>query len=251
MKQVAFLFLIACFVSTSAAFGQGYSMNGALPYYRSQNWNALLDYSKRWSNAEPNNGRPWFCLGEAAYHSGDYETAVEGFGKATKLMPNEPKPWNNLSAAYCKLQQWNLASKAVTDGEAASKGMCTATDWYVFGNARKDLKDYEGAMADYKRALSMRPNFPEATNNMGVCQYALGNTAAASANYNQSARQGNTVAKNNQAGIAAEQQAAQNLQQVQSDPNNVWNWSRKSLNAKMQEENSRRDINGNYRERQY
>ena len=226
-------------------------MNGALQYYRAQNWNELAGYSKRWSSVAPNDSKPWFCLGEAAYHTGNYDEAIEGFGKATKLSPNEPKPWNNLSAAYCKKQQWNRAMQALKDGEAASKGMCTATDWYVFGNGHKDLQDYEGAVADYRRALSMRPNFPEATNNLGVCQYYLGNTAAASANYNQAARQGNTVAKTNQAGIAAEQQQARNLQQIQSDPNNVWNWSRKSLQNKINEQESRRDINGNYRPRDY
>jgi Tfp pilus assembly protein PilF len=228
-----------------------FSINGAVVYYRQKNWNGLLDFSRGWAAAEPNNGRPWFCLGEAAFHLGNYDAAVEGFRRATMYLPKEPKPWNNLADAYCKRQQWALAGKAIADGEAASSAMCTATDWYVFGNARKDLQDFEGASVDYKRAIALRPNFTEAINNWGVCQYNLGNTGEAGIAYNHAAKHGDQAAKNNAAGLQAEQQAAQARQQAASDPGNVYNWAQKSLNAKRAEENSRRDINGNTRERQY
>jgi len=143
MRQTLFTvaFLLAGFLCAREVTAQGYNLSAALQYYRSQNWNALSNYARRWSSASPNDSKPWFCLGEAAYHTGNWDEAIEGFSKATKLSPSEPKPWNNLSAAYCKKQQWSQAMQALNDGEAASKGMCTATDWYVFGNGHKELRD--------------------------------------------------------------------------------------------------------------
>ena len=51
------------------------------------------------------------------------------------------------------------------------------------GNARDDLGDSQGALADYDRALQINPNFAAAYLNRGVTRYRLGETQSALADY--------------------------------------------------------------------
>jgi Tfp pilus assembly protein PilF len=179
----------------------------AISMNRQNNFEGLLDYARAWTAEQPKNGFAWFCLGQGAIKLGNFDAAVEGFRRAALYTPQEPKIWNNLSAAYCKRQQWALAIKAIYDGESASGAHCGAKEWYVFANALKDLKEYENAIKAYDKALRLNPNFPEANNNRGICYEMLGNNAAASQSYNTAASQGNSYGGNNQANLEASQRA--------------------------------------------
>ena len=50
-------------------------------------------------------------------------------------------------------------------------------------NARDDLGDSQGALADYDRALQINPNFANAYLNRGVSRSRLGDTQSAVADY--------------------------------------------------------------------
>ncbi len=193
-----------------------FNSSGSTALYRAQNWDGLLDYGRGWTEAQPSSGEAWFVLGEAAYKVGNYDAAVEGFRRATQYSTNEPKAWNGLSASYCKRQQWDLALKAVKDGEAASGGNCGAQDWYVFGNAAKNLQDYDRAAADYRKALAMRPNFPEAQNNLGTILQMNGDNAGANQLYAKSAAKGNNIARQNSAALIQAQRDAEQQSSQQS-----------------------------------
>jgi len=49
-----------------------------------------------------------------------------------------------------------------------------AVAYYHSGNAKRDIKDYRGAIADYTKAIELEPNFPNAYNNRGVTKNDLG-----------------------------------------------------------------------------
>jgi len=53
------------------------------------------------------------------------------------------------------------------------------------GMALGHLKRHDAAVVSYRRALQLRPNYPEALNNLGVSLEALGDSAAAVAQYRQ------------------------------------------------------------------
>ncbi|HEY9676517.1 MAG TPA: tetratricopeptide repeat protein [Drouetiella sp.] len=185
-----------------------FSLQGLQSLNRSGNWNEMLDYSRAWIAKDPNSSIGWFGVGQSAYKLGNYDAAVAGFLKATQLTPKEPRPYNNLSAAYCKREQWDFATKAIMDGAWYSGNNCTAYDWYVFGNAFKDLGLAEAAEHAYRRALAKQPNFPEAQNNLGVVLYYEGDTDSADSWYQRSARGGNKLAAGNHRSIQEARAAA-------------------------------------------
>jgi Tetratricopeptide repeat len=208
---------------SSAPHSRGpFSLQGVVALNKAGNWNEMLDYSRAWVAQDPNSSVGWFSLGQSAYKLGNYDAAVAGFLKATQLTPTEPKPYNNLSAAYCKRGQFDMATKATMDGAWFCTKTSTAYDWYVFGNAFKDLGLAEAAEHAYRLALAKRPNFPEAQNNLGVVLFNEGDSDSADSWYQKAARGGNKLgAANHHSVEEARQAAAQAAKQAASGGYNM------------------------------
>ena len=49
----------------------------------------------------------------------------------------------------------------------------TADEFYISGNSKFAVKDYEGAIADYTKAISLNPASATAYNNRGNSKFAL------------------------------------------------------------------------------
>jgi tetratricopeptide (TPR) repeat protein len=60
-----------------------------------------------------------------------------------------------------------------------------ADDFYLQGSYKSGAGDMQGAITDFKQALKINPNYPEAYNNLGVIYYKLGEKQEAIANYTQ------------------------------------------------------------------
>lgn len=59
----------------------------------------------------------------------------------------------------------------------------TAVDFYERGGAKYDLQDYRGAVADYTKAIELKPDFAEAYNDRGVAKDDLMDYQGAVADY--------------------------------------------------------------------
>ena len=59
----------------------------------------------------------------------------------------------------------------------------TASDFLERGNAKDDLKDYYGAIADYTKAISLNPDYAKAYNNRGISKDDLKDYYGAIADY--------------------------------------------------------------------
>ena len=60
----------------------------------------------------------------------------------------------------------------------------SADTYFLWGNVKYDLEDYKGAIADYTRAIGLKPSYVEAYGNRGIARSELGQYYAAIADYN-------------------------------------------------------------------
>ena len=59
----------------------------------------------------------------------------------------------------------------------------TASDFLESGNAKYDLKDYNGAISDYTKAIELDPDYADAYNNRGLSKFKLEDYKGAIADY--------------------------------------------------------------------
>ena len=58
------------------------------------------------------------------------------------------------------------------------------------GNAKDELKDYKGAIADYAKAIALNPEFAEAYYNRGASKYKLQDLQGACEDWNKAGELG-------------------------------------------------------------
>ncbi|WJX60425.1 DNA binding protein [Trifolium repens] len=94
--------------------------------------------------------------GNAAFSSGDFETAIRHFSEAIDLSPNNHVLYSNRSAAYASLQKY---SDALTD---AKKTVELKPDWSKgysrLGAAHLGLSQFDDAVSAYTKGLEIDPN---------------------------------------------------------------------------------------------
>ncbi|PPD72249.1 hypothetical protein GOBAR_DD30849 [Gossypium barbadense] len=94
--------------------------------------------------------------GNAAFSSGDFNTAVKHFTEAINLSPTNHVLYSNRSAAYASLHQYDAA---LSD---AKKTVDLKPDWSKgysrLGAAHLGLHQYEDAVSAYKKGIEIDPN---------------------------------------------------------------------------------------------
>ena len=61
----------------------------------------------------------------------------------------------------------------------------TAEEYFERGNSKYDLQDYQGAIADYSKAIELNPNYSGAYNNRGVSKLNLQDYRGAIADFSK------------------------------------------------------------------
>jgi len=131
------------------------------------------------------------------YREGKYREAVGAAQEALKLEPNSAIAYNNLSVAYLQLQQFDKAlesSQAALridpnfelaknnlawiqrerqKSEAAIAQPKTAEDWVNRSLAQYQSGGFEECLASARQAVTLKPELPEAHNNVAACALAL------------------------------------------------------------------------------
>ncbi|OMO52383.1 Tetratricopeptide TPR-1 [Corchorus olitorius] len=94
--------------------------------------------------------------GNAAFSSGDFNTAIKHFTEAINLAPTNHVLYSNRSAAYASLHQYDAA---LSD---AKKTVELKPDWSKgysrLGAAHLGLHQYQDAISAYKKGLEIDPN---------------------------------------------------------------------------------------------
>jgi tetratricopeptide (TPR) repeat protein len=248
------------------AFAQPFSTDGANAYVAAKNWNGLLSYTQAWTRAQPDAPMAWYYLGETygqlnqaaaaaqaiehavslqpqwpeAWHAlaftrvqaGQYPQAVDAVRRAISQAPDRPNYWNTLAVAYSDSQDWNGEYQALSD-EQQHMSRATSFDWYNLANGFSSLRHHQEAIVAYAHSLQMYAMYPNAWNNLGVEEEALGQGAKALADYQRASQLGDRLGSQNYARL--QQASTQQRSGAQSNGHHVachttqrWNFNTNS-----------------------
>jgi tetratricopeptide (TPR) repeat protein len=141
----------------------------------------------------------WIDASLYQYRSGNYEACIAFANQALKLKPDSELAYNNLGAAYAALRQWDQAIDSeraalrVNPGFALSKNNLalyeqeksgksaqafpaanmTAEDWLNASLRANQAGDYQQSIENARAALKLRPDYPEAYNNIAAAYEAM------------------------------------------------------------------------------
>ena len=111
----------------------------------------------------------------AYYKKSDHYGAISDYIKAIELNPN------NDEMSYIN----NNGEKLYFSNHHA---------YYNIGVYKAKLKDYNGAISDYTKAIELNPNYTKAYYNRGIAKENLGDLNGACADWKKAAELGNTNA---------------------------------------------------------
>jgi len=110
---------------------------------KAQDWDGLLAWCRRWTQAEPGNAVAWNSLGVAYGYLGRYPEAIAAYREALHLKPDN------------------------------------AAAWYLLGVAYEGLGSHQEAIAAYREALHLKPDDSDAWYNLATAYARSGNRRAA------------------------------------------------------------------------
>ena len=115
------------------------------------------------------------------YNQGQLAAVVEKAQALTKQYPTAFAVWNILGASAAQTGQLDKAINAFKRVIAIKPDYAEAS--YNMGNALKEQGKLEQAIASYKKAMSLKPDYAEASYNMGVTFQEQGKLDEAIASY--------------------------------------------------------------------
>ena len=118
------------------------------------------------SAQSPNQAEAFQLLGLIAYREARMDEAVDLLEKACQMSPRNHVFLVNLGSVYAANRQFDKAAGRFAQAVAAKPGV--AESHYNLANARKDLLQTEDAIKSYRKAITLRANYPAAWNNLGA-----------------------------------------------------------------------------------
>lgn len=126
----------------------------------------------------------WNCLGVAYLNNGSFEEALGAFEQALSLDHNYPTAVNNLGSLYLSIhiktgEQEPLQKAVDLFREAIGLAPKYESAYNGLGTALKMAGDLDGAMANWKRAVELKPDYGFALYNLGLVCLQRGENAQA------------------------------------------------------------------------
>jgi tetratricopeptide (TPR) repeat protein len=144
--------------------------------------------SKGYSLIYSNTTMPGMSGGPVLNEAGEL-VAIHGQGDRTGKEGEGEKTGRNLGITVERFGSVSLVMGLQLDQQVlALPGFkaLNASDYLLAGNEKVDLKDYVGAVSDYKQAIFLNPKLSEAYANLGLVKFIQYDLAGAVLDYNQS-----------------------------------------------------------------
>ena len=121
-------------------------------------------------------------LGQVLAEQGNIDGAIIEFRRAIALRPTSPAPYSAMGVALIGASRYQEAVKVLSD--AATRFPDNYHIYQRLGTAYQYLGNYDEAVANYRKALAIRPSAP-AYSNIGATLHEAGDFAGAVAAYRQ------------------------------------------------------------------
>ena len=99
------------------------------------------------------------------YNNGFHEETMNLAKSLTTKFPNQPFPWKILAALF--KQKGNESESLKANIKAVELDPEDIQNLNNLGVSQKNIGDYEKAEMNFRKALSLKPDFAEAYNNLG------------------------------------------------------------------------------------
>jgi tetratricopeptide (TPR) repeat protein len=106
-------------------------------------------------------------LGAVLFKKGKVEEAVFHFRQALRIKPDYPLASKNLRIALAE-QRKGIQAKAKVEQQAPGPASANPAFHYRLGNMYKAKGQWEEAIEEYQKALSLQPGFTDAMNNLAL-----------------------------------------------------------------------------------
>jgi|GEM_PF-2920720 len=152
-------------------------------YWRRQDYTRGLNYFKRVLELMPNVRNPMtlYVRASEAYHQGEYEKSIEFIEEVLKLKPDFPEAYNTRGAA--RMQMRDFEGALADYNKAIELDHKFVAAYNNRGTVRYRKGDYDGAMADWSKSIELNPKFAVAWNNRGAARAEKGDYEGAIADY--------------------------------------------------------------------
>lgn len=168
-------------------------------------WNQILQRSIR---DQEQKKVVYHNRGNAYFHKGQYQKAIDDYGQALQINPSYAEAYNMRGLAYHK--QYN-AEQAIADfGQAIKYAPTFAIAYYHRGLAHAALHQNNEAINDYKQAIRLRLEHADVYNDLGIAYYELGDYRTAIDNYSHAL----TLAPNHSSARNNKNNAEQKLREL-------------------------------------
>jgi len=134
----------------------------------------------------PEDHNAFYNRGNSKGALGEYEAAIGDYDEAIRLQPEYAEAFNNRGYSKAELGQHG---EAIKDYDAAIRLHPDLAEAFTNrGVAKADLGQHGDAIGDYDEAIRLRPEDAQAFNNRGVAKAALGKYGEAIGDYDEAIR---------------------------------------------------------------
>ena len=120
-----------------------------------------------------------FLLGYALFRQQKATESLAEFTAGAKFRHPRPDELKVVAADYVMLGDYSDADKWFSQVVSESPGDSDA--WYLLGRSKYNESEFGAAISDFEHALTLRPKYVEAENNIGLCWKELNNRDKAQA----------------------------------------------------------------------
>jgi tetratricopeptide (TPR) repeat protein len=146
-----------------------------MEFEQRKDWDGLAKFAEEHLKAEKSNSDWWTIAGYAYSQAGNYKRAIECYGEAVRLTPDDMVAWNLLAQSYRSAGQperaLQIANRALNIKSDSSQ------TWYLVGELNGDLGRYVPAANAYGESIKLDEGFAPAWLGLGKVYARLGRTA--------------------------------------------------------------------------